>query len=106
MDMNLTMNLNFNSKKTIMERATKFRVPGIDNTTIVTDVFEKGSGKITGLTYRIMKKGKVLEEKAYHNKKGFKPERLGKISMDIQKRVKEGFDFLTELFEAQFKSKI
>ena len=103
MNLNTTMNLNFNGKAKVLERATKFRVPGVDNTTIVADVFDKGSTKITGLKYQVMKKGKVLEEKAFQNKKGFKDERLCCICEKIQTKVKEGIDFLDELFKAQLK---
>lgn len=105
MNINQTMNLNFNAKapKTeALKRVTRFRVPGKNETTIVADLTEFKS-KYTNLEYRVMKKGKVLEEKAYQNKKGFPTERLACICEQIQTKVREGFDFLDELIKAQFK---
>ena len=104
MDINTTSNLNFNAKSNVIKRATTFRVPGKNGTTVLTDVFDKGVDRnITGLSYKIMSKGKVLEEKAYQNKTGFKPERLCRICENIQTKVKEGISFLDELFKAQLK---
>ena len=99
------MNLNFNArapKTEALKKVTRFRVPGKNDTTIVADLTEF-KNKYTNLEYRVMKKGKVLEEKAYQNKTGFKPERLCRICEDIQTKVKEGISFLDELFKAQLK---
>ncbi len=104
MNINPTTNLNFNAKAKaeIIKRATRFRVPGKNGTTVIADIVDIPSKTIiTNLEYKIMKKGKVLEEKAFQNKKGFKDERLCIICENIQKKVKEGFDFLDELFRAQ-----
>ena len=104
MNINQTSSLNFNAKSNVIKRATTFRVPGKNGKTVLTDVFDKGVDRnITGLSYKIMSKGKVLEEKAYQNKTGFKPERLCRICEDIQTKVKEGISFLDELFKAQLK---
>lgn len=106
MNINQTTNLNFNAapKTEVMKKTvTRFRVPGKNNTTIVADltVFKD---KCTNLEYRVMKKGKVLEEKAYQNKRGFPTNRLFNICDRIQTKVREGFDFLVELIDAQFKA--
>ena len=107
MNINQTMNLNFNARapkvETLKKSVTRFRVPGKNDTTIVADLTEF-KDKYTNLEYRIMKKGKVLEEKAYQNKKGFPTERLACICENIQTKVREGFDFLEELIHAQFKA--
>lgn len=104
MNINSISNLNFEAKAEVIKRVTTFRVPGKNGTTILTDVFDKGVGRnVTGLNYRILSKGKVLEEKAFQNKKGFKDERLCCICEKIQTKVKEGIDFLDELFKAQLK---
>ena len=106
MNINQISTLNFNARipKT---RNFMFRVPGKDGTTLVTSVTEiptRTKNDITNINYKIMQKGKVIEEKTYQNKKGFNDERLGAICEKIQQKVKEGFDFLSELLSAQFKN--
>ncbi len=106
MNINPAMNLNFqgrvNSKS--LKKLTTFRVPGKNGTTVVTDIIETGANeKLTNLEYRIMQKGETLERKTFQNKKGFNPERICGICEEIQKKVKEGFDFLDELLKAQIK---
>ncbi len=106
MNINKTENLNFNAKlpkPEALKKVTRFRVPGINDTTIVADITEF-KNKYTELDYRVMSKGKELERKLYHNKKGFPTERLACICEKIQTKVREGFDFLEELIDAQFKS--
>ena len=106
MNINPTLNINFQGKVSSksLKKMTTFRVPGKDNTTVLTDIVETGiSEKLTNLEYKIIQKGKVLERRMYQNKKGFKPERLCAICEDIQQKVKEGYDFLDELLKAQIK---
>ncbi len=104
MNIDSISDLNFKAKTEVLKRVTTFRVPGKNGTTILTDVFDKGARRdVTGLNYKILSKGKVLEEKSFQNKKGFKDERLCCICERIQTKVKEGFDFLDELLKAQFK---
>ena len=106
MNINQISTVNFNGKLPRTRNFT-FRVPGKNDTTLVTDVIEipeRVRKDITNITYKVMKKGKVLEEKIYQNKKGFEEERLGSICEKIQLKVKEGFDFLEELIMAQFKA--
>ena len=107
MNINPTMNLNFNARapktEALKKTVTRFRVPGRNETTIVADLTTT-KDKYTNLEYKIMKKGKVLEEKAYQNKKGFSIERLAQICEKTQEKVREGFDFLEELIKAQFKA--
>ena len=106
MNFNPTTNLNFNAKTGIVKKVTRFRVPGKNGTTIVTDIVEipsRMTRDITKVSYREMRKGKVLEEKTFQNKKGFPDERLGAICDKIQEKVREGFNFLDELIKAQLK---
>lgn len=102
MNINPTMNFSFGSANTI-KKLTTFKVPGVNNTTIVADIVETGvKEKLTNLEYKVMQKGKVIEKKVFQNKKGFPAERLCMICDQIQTKVKEGFDFLDELIKAQF----
>ena len=105
MNVNSTMNLGFEGRNAgALRKMTTFRVPGRDGSTVVTDIIETGiSEKLTNLEYRVMQKGKTLEQKAFQNKKGFNPERICSICEEIQTKVKEGFDFLDELLKAQIK---
>ena len=106
MNINPTMNFNFQSKVNtkLLKKATTFKVPGKDGTTVVTDIIETGKNeKLTKLKYSIIEKGEILEQKVYQNKKGFNSERICRICEEIQKKVKEGFDFLDELLKAQIK---
>ena len=107
MNINQTMNLNFNARppkaEVLKKTVSRLLVPGVNNTTIVADLTET-KHKYTNLEYRVMKKGKVLEKKAYQNKNGFPTERLACICENIQTKVREGYDFLEELIDAQFKA--
>ena len=108
MNINPTMNLNFSGKIQYkkIKKLTRFNVPGKEKgTMVVTDIIETGKNeKLTNLTYKIVQKDdKVLEQRSFQNKKGFSAERICAICEEIQKRVKEGFDFLDELLKAQIK---
>ena len=102
MNINQIMNLNFNARsaKPVVTKITRFRVPGKNGTTIVSDLTEVNN-KYTKLEYSVMKNGKELEKRCYQNKKGFPVERFCCICDKLQTKVREGFDFLNELFEAQ-----
>jgi hypothetical protein len=103
MNINKTMNLNFNAK-TIdpkLIKITTFSVPGKNGSKIVTSLTETDK-KYTNLEYYITKKGEILEEKAYQNKKGFPSKRLYNICENIQTKVRKGYDFLEELIRSQF----
>jgi len=106
MNINPTTNLNFSGRMNHrnLKKLTTFRVPGKNGTTVVTDIIETGKNeKLTNLEYKVMQKGEVIESRIYQNKKGFNPERICTICEEIQKRIKEGFDFLDELLKAQIK---
>ena len=105
MNINQCSNLNFNAK--MSTRTFTFRVPGKDGTTVLTDVVEipqRLKKDIINISYKVIKKGKVLEEKSYQNKKGFEDERFGSICEKIQQKVKEGYEFIGEFFSAQYKN--
>ena len=107
MNINPTTNFNFQARMSSknLKKATTFRVPGKDGTTVVTDIIETGiNEKLTKLEYSVVEKGKILENKVYQNKKGFNPERICSICEEIQQKVKEGFDFLDELLKAQIRN--
>ena len=105
MNINQLTNLSFNARIP-RTRTFSFRVPGKNDTTIianVTEIPERLKRDITNITCETVEKGKVLEKRVFNNKKGFDEERLGVICEKIQQKVKEGYDFLEELFMAQFK---
>ena len=104
MNISQTNNLQFGNK-TAVRKLTTFRIPGKNNTTVVTDIVETGRDKLTQLEYRVMKRGKVLEKESFQNKSGFKDERILKICEKVQTKLKEGYDFLQELISAQFGKK-
>ena len=88
-----------------LKRVTSFRIPAKNDATIVADVVEytqNQKNKVTNINYRLMKKGQVVEEKAFQNKKGFADERFASICEKIQTKVKEGYDFMNELFDALY----
>ena len=104
MNINQTTKLNFTARapKFNTTITTTFSVPGKNGSKVVANLTETNK-KYTNLGYCITKNGKILEEKAYQNKKGFPTERLYKIGENIQTKVRKGYDFLEELIRAQFK---
>lgn len=102
MNISQSNNLQFGNK-TAVRKLTTFRIPGKNNTTVVTDIVEIGKDKLTQLEYKVMKRGKVLEKETFQNKSGFKDERILRICEKVQTKLKEGYDFLQELLSAQFK---
>ena len=65
------------------------RVPMKDGTTAVLDVVRstKNKADIVEISGNIMKQGKSVQKIFYHNKKGFKPERLAVIIESICKNA-------------------
>ncbi|MBO5737708.1 hypothetical protein J6R97_00010 [bacterium] len=97
-----------NSMQTNFQGYSEFilRVPGKNDTTLVNTIKirfpDKGpyNEKIVGISSNIMRKGKVLDSYSFQNKSGFKPERFARICGKIQTHVKDGFNFMEELFVA------
>lgn len=92
------MSLTFNGG---IPKTTKFYVPAKKGT---LKCFVTGNiDKTTGIKYDWLEKGKVIESREFKNKKGFSDERIAVICEKIQTKVREGFDFMNELFNAQIK---
>lgn len=88
---------NFSGKNTF----TKFYIPGKNGTTLRCQSI--GDLRfLSHLEYDVLHKGRILESKAYNNKKGFSDTRLAQICEKIQEKVVEGKDFLDELFDALY----
>ena len=83
-------------------KITKFYVPGKNNTTLRC-MTEGHILNLHGINYDILKHGNVIESKAFHNKKGFSDEKLAEIFQNMQEKVREGVDFMYELFTAHMK---
>ena len=98
MNITLMSQLNFNGKTNckIVKKIKTSRIPGINNSTIVTDYFGMNIDKITDIDSKMMYKGKILKEKKYHNGRGFNEDRLARIEEEIQKNVKEGYHIITD----------
>ena len=97
------MNLSFTSKIPTA-KVTEFVVPGRNRTRVLSRVVEDG-GKLIEIEYKVLGRAKqdVQEEKKYTSKKGFSNFRLNIISDRLQKKFKEGYDFLMELAQAQIQ---
>lgn len=80
----------------------KFYVPGKNNTTLKC-MTEGNITDLHGINCDILKHGNVIESKAFHSKKGFTDEKLVEIFTTMQTKVREGFDFMDELFRAHMK---
>lgn len=83
-------------------KITKFYVPGKNNTTLRCNA-EGDFLHLSGINCEVLKKGKVIETTSFHNKQGFNDNRLTCIYSKIQEKVRDGFDFMEELFLAQIK---
>jgi hypothetical protein len=85
-----------------ISKVTEFVVPGKNKTRVLASVVERGD-KLTEIKYKVMEKTKnvVKEEKTFTSKKGFSNFRLCRICDKVQRRIKEGYDFLMELAQAQ-----
>lgn len=99
MNINNTSSIGFGAKT---PKITRFYVPGKNDTTL--RCFAEGDiEKISGINYDVLKKGKVIESEDFHNKQGFSDIRLLRICTKIQEKVREGYDFMTELIKAQLQ---
>ena len=97
------INLSFTSKIPTA-KVTEFVVPGRNKTRVLSRVVEEGD-KLVEIEYKVLgkTKDKVQEEKKYTSKKGFSNFRLCIICDRLQKKFKEGHDFLMELAQAQIQ---
>ena len=95
------MNVSFTPNGSI-SKVTEFVVPGKNKTRVLSRVVEVGD-KLTEIEFKVLEKtkNKVQEEKKYTSKKGFSNFRLNIICDRLQKKFKEGYDFLMELAQAQ-----
>ena len=95
------MNLSFTSKIPTV-KVTEFVVPGKNKTKVLSRVIEEGD-KLIEIEYKVLGRTKqdVQEEKKYTSKKGFSNLRLFIILEKMQKKLKDGYDFLMELALAQ-----
>ena len=95
------MNISFTSKIPTA-KVTEFVVPGKNKTRVLSRVVEKDD-KLTEIGYKILgkTKNKIQEEKIFTSKTGFSNFRLNIICGRIQRRLKDGYDFLMELAQAQ-----
>ena len=90
-----TTSINFQGR-TPQIRASKFEVLTREGNVMNVDVLGDLSTKVTAI-----KCSTVDAVKSYQNRKGFSLPRILKISEEMQKNIKEGFDFLTEFINAQ-----
>lgn len=94
-------NLSFTSRIPTT-KVTEFVVPGKNKTRVLSRVVECGDN-LTEIEYKVLgkTKNKVQEEKKFTSKNGFSNFRLNIICGRIQRKLKEGHDFLMELAQAQ-----
>ena len=95
------LNVSFTSKITTAT-VTEFVIPGKNKTKVFSRVVEVDD-KLTEIEYKVFKKtkNKPKEEGKYSSKKGFSNFRLHIILEKMQRKLKEGHDFLMELAQAQ-----
>lgn len=77
-------------------RTSRFGLITKDGNVMNVEVLGDLSSKVTSI-----KCSTVDAVKNYQNKKGFSLSRILKISEEMQKNVKDGFDFLAEFIKAQ-----
>ena len=81
-------------------KVVKYYVPGKNDTTLrcfITGTLEK----TTNFKYDVLKKGKVIESKEFHNKRGFSLERFAVILDKMQEKAREGYNFMHMTYDAQ-----
>ena len=85
-------------------KITEFIVPGKNKTRVLSRVVECGD-KLTEIEYKVLEKtkNKIQEEKKFTSKRGFSNFRLCIICGKVQKKLKDGYDFLMELAQAQIR---
>ena len=95
------MNISFTSNASI-SKVTEFVIPGKNKTRVFSRVVEKND-KLTEIGYKVLRKTKnrVQEEKIFTSKNGFSNFRFNIICGRIQRKLKDGYDFLMELAQAQ-----
>ena len=95
------MNISFTSNASI-SKVTEFVIPGKNKTRVLSRVVEKDD-KLTEIGYKILgkTKNKIQEEKIFTSKTGFSNFRFNIICGRIQRKLKDGYDFLMELAQAQ-----
>lgn len=95
------LNVSFTSKIPTT-KITEFVVPGKNKTKVLSRVVEVDD-KLTEIEYKVFKKtkNKPKEEGKYTSRQGFSNLRLHIILEKMQKKLKEGHDFLMELAQAQ-----
>ena len=101
MNINPTMGIGFKAT-TQPQRITKLFVPAKEGT-LKCEIGGQLDNKITVIKYDLLKKGEVIESKAFKDKAGLTKESIDNIFEAIQLRLKDGFVFLDELIKAQSK---
>ena len=99
MNINPTMGIGFKANAQ-PQRITKIFVPAKEGT-LRCEIGGQLDNKITVIKYDLLRKGEVIESKAFKDKEGLTKESMDNIFETIQLRVKEGFVFLDELIKAQ-----
>ena len=83
---------------------TKFRLPLADGSTAKVTVEENSKFRMTRIAYDIFENKKKVESKNFHNERGMRMDSVTEIVGDLQKRVKEGYDFFSEFIKVQLGS--
>lgn len=101
MNINSTMGIGFKASAQ-PQKVTKLFVPAKEGT-LRCEIGEQLDNRITVIKYDLLKKGKVVESKAFKDKDGLNKETITVIYQKIQQNILDGFDFLDELIKAQSK---
>ena len=96
--------VNFNARisNQLPPKSFRFRVPGKNNTTVVSTVYSDYQDHIKILDYEVKRKNKIVDHGSFQNKKGFNEESLVNICEIMQDCVKDGIDYVTEFFNALY----
>lgn len=87
-------------------KRVRFRVPGKNNTVVISTIYADKSHHIKILDYQVRHRNNILDSGSFKNKKGFNDDNLSNICQEIQEKVKDGVDYLAEFFNVLFINKL